>query len=149
MGLDTAKARNLTSGVLRIGLGAILLWTGLQKISQPHDFVSAVYDYGLVGPKAGILVAVVLPWLEVFVGISLIIGLFTGGALLTACVLGVLFTFVQASALWRGLSIDCGCSWGQGPSLIGYKTLFASLLFLLAASVAFAFNFLKFDRPVH
>ena len=83
--------------VLRIGIGCIFIWGSLPKIRQPYDFLSSVYGYELVGPRLGMFVAMTLPWLELFVGICLIGGIFVGGALLTSAGMAAMFTFVLSS----------------------------------------------------
>lgn len=124
--------RYLVLGI-RFLLGGIFVWSGLAKIRQPYDFLSNVYDYELVGAKLGLLVAVVLPWLEVLVGAALLIGLFAGGGMLGAFFLCALFVGVQSSALARGLTIACGCFSATSAGLISYTTLIRTSLLLLAS----------------
>jgi len=93
------------SFVVRLDLGCIFLYSSLPKIRQPYDFLSSVYNYELVGPKIGMLVAIVLSWLELFVGICLVGGIFVGGALLASIAMASMFTFVLASVLYRVLRL--------------------------------------------
>jgi uncharacterized membrane protein YphA (DoxX/SURF4 family) len=131
----THKILGLLTVALRLGLGALLLWAGLPKIRRPYDFVSSIYGYELTGPKLGMFAAMVLPWLEVIVGIALVGAVFVSGALLAAIVLTAMFTFAHASALYRGLDIACGCFSTPDPELISYATLLRAVL-LLTASVS-------------
>lgn len=107
--------------VVRIGLGCMFLHSGLPKIRQPYDFLSSVYKYELVGPKLGMLTAMVLPRAELMVGVCLLGGIFVGGSLLVSIAMGGMFTFVIGSAMYRGLEISCGCFGASGA--IGYSTL--------------------------
>ncbi|MHC4739886.1 MAG: MauE/DoxX family redox-associated membrane protein [Planctomycetota bacterium] len=61
---------------------------------QPYDFLSSVYSYELVGPRLGMFVVMILPGLELLVGICLVGGIFIGGALLTSAAMAAMFTFV-------------------------------------------------------
>jgi hypothetical protein len=122
--------------VLRIGIGCMFIWGSLPKIRQPYDFLSSVYGYELVGPRLGMFIAMTLPWLELFVGICLIGGIFVGGALLTSAGMAAMFTFVLSSALYRGLSISCGC-FGSGGDLIGYSTVIRACVILLLSLAAY------------
>ena len=126
---------------LRFGLGLMFLWSSLPKLQQPYDFLSTVYGYELVGPKLGLAAAVMLPWLEFLLGMCLITGLFLDGALLLTALLAVVFTFVQASAIARGLDITCGCFSSLGGEPIGSASLARAALVLLAATVAYAAGF--------
>jgi putative oxidoreductase len=106
--------------LLRLGLGGLFIAAGLAKIQQPYDFLGAVYDYELLGPRTGLWLASILPWLEVGVGLSLVSGVWqTGGALL-AVVLFSVFTVAQASAAAEGLKIPCGCAAGNAPVYTSY-----------------------------
>jgi putative oxidoreductase len=123
--------------VVRIGLGCLFLWSSLPKIRQPYDFLSSVYSYELVGPKLGMLIAMTLPWLELLVGICLVGGIFVTGALLASIGMAAMFTFVLASALYRGLEISCGCFGASDAELISYSTLIRACLILLFSLAAY------------
>jgi len=141
MKFDRLKKQRLFSGfilVVRLALGCIFLYSSLPKIRQPYDFLSSVYNYELVGPKLGMLTAMTLPWAELLVGVCLVGGIFVSGALLVSIAMAAMFTFVIASALYRGLEISCGCFSASGGGVIGYSTLIracAILLFSIAAYI--------------
>jgi uncharacterized membrane protein YphA (DoxX/SURF4 family) len=122
--------------VVRLSLGCIFLYSSIAKMRQPYDFLSDVYGFEMSGPKLGMLLAMVLPWLELFVGICLIGGIFVSGALLASIAMGAMFTFAISSALYRGLNITCGC-FGSSSGVISYLTLVRSGLILVAAVVAY------------
>jgi len=125
------------SFVCRIGLGGLFLFSGLIKVHQPYAFLSNVYNHELVGPKLGVLVAMVLPWAELLVGICLIGGIFVSGALLVSIAMGAMFSFAIASALYRGLNISCGCFSASSTEQIGYITLIRALVVMLISAVAY------------
>lgn len=140
MKFDRLKKQRLFSGfilVVRLGLGCLFLWSSLPKIRQPYDFLSSVYNYELVGPKLGVLVAMTLPWAELLVGICLVGGIFVSGALLVSIAMAAMFIFVIASALYRGLEISCGCFSASGAGVIGYSTLTRACAILLASIAAY------------
>jgi uncharacterized membrane protein YphA (DoxX/SURF4 family) len=123
--------------VVRLGLGCMFLYGSLPKIRQPYDFLSNVYNFELVGPKLGLLTAMVLPWAELLVGICLIGGIFVSGALLVSIGMGAMFSFVIGSALYRGLNISCGCFSASSVEQIGYTTLIRALVIMLISAVAY------------
>lgn len=125
----------LTS-IIRVGLGCMFLWSALPKIRQPYVFLSSVYEYELSGPKLGLMVAMVIPWLELILGICLIGGIFIGGALLATLALMVLFTFAHASVLSQGLAIRCGC-FSFSESMISYGSLIINCLILTACLLTY------------
>lgn len=140
MKFDRLKKQRLFSGfilVVRLSLGCLFLWSSLPKIRQPYDFLSSVYNYELVGPKLGVLVAMTLPWAELLVGICLVGGIFVSGALLVSIGMAAMFAFVLASALYRGLDISCGCFSASDAGVIGYSTLIRDCVILLASIAAY------------
>jgi uncharacterized membrane protein YphA (DoxX/SURF4 family) len=133
--------------VVRLGLGCMFLYSSLPKIRQPYDFLSSVYNYELVGPKLGLLVAMVLPWAELFVGICLIGGIFIGGALLVSIAMGAMFSFVIASALYRGLNISCGCFSASNTEQIGYITSIRALGIMIISALAYLIQIVINNSP--
>lgn len=132
--------------IIRVGIGCIFIYSSLPKIRRPYDFLSSVYGYELVGPKAGMFAAMTLPWLELLVGICLVGGIFVGGALLVSIAMGILFTCVLASALYNGLKITCGCFGAGDSDIITYKTLLRAAVIMLLSIVAYLSCILLPDR---
>lgn len=100
--------------VVRWGLAAVWLVSGAIKVSDLNQTFLAVQAYDLLpaGLVSGIAAAV--PFLELALGVLLLVGL---GTRLTAVVsVLVLLGFIGAvgQAWARGLSIDCGCFGGGG-----------------------------------
>ena len=122
--------------LIRFGLGGLLLWTSIPKMTAPAEFLSSIYGYELLGPQLASVLAVVLPWTEFLTGMCLLGGVYLPGALLACMALFTIFTLAQASVLHRGLSIDCGCGL-PGDEHVTYSTLVRSLLLLIAALVAY------------
>lgn len=121
---------------VRLALGCLFIYSSLPKIRQPYDFLSDVYGYELVGPKLGILIVMVLPWLELLVGICLLGGIFIGGALLASAAMAAMFTFVLSSAIYRDLEISCGC-FGSSTDIISYSTVIRAGIIFLFSIIAY------------
>ncbi len=132
--------------VVRLVLGAMFIASSLPKIRLPYAFLSDIYGYELVGPKIGVLVAMTLPWLELFVGVCLVGGVFVGGALLVSVAMGAMFTFVLASALVRKLDISCGCLSSNAAGKISYLTLIRAIVIMLFSAGAYAGTILLAPR---
>lgn len=118
---------------VRFGLGALLVWSGFSKISEPYEFLSILHRYQLVPSKVALLIAVVLPWLELLLGISLSMNLLPLGASVGAAALGVGFLGAQASVLARNLIVPCGCFDMTGGEAVGTMTMIRTGVFLAAA----------------
>jgi len=105
---------------------------------MPDATYVAVRAYDVL-PKAGVtLVAGILPWLEIVLGLLLLAGLATRVVAVASAGLLVVFIAGVVQAWARGLSIDCGCFGGGGAVDPGQTTYGLELLrdagFLLMAA---------------
>jgi cobalt-zinc-cadmium efflux system protein len=93
----------------RLTLAGIFIYASLEKIAQPAAFAKDVYNYQILPDALINLTAIVLPWLELFLGLCLLAGFWLPGAVLTANGLLVVFLAALVFNLARGLDINCGC----------------------------------------
>jgi uncharacterized membrane protein YphA (DoxX/SURF4 family) len=108
-GFIDAKLVQMILSAVRVVLGALFLYAGAIKIMDPAAFALAVYNYHILPAWLVNMTAILLPWVEIAAGISLVLGLWIpGGALIVS---GLLLTFAIALGfnLSRGLDIACGC----------------------------------------
>lgn len=93
----------------RICLGAVFLFASYDKILNPQSFAEAVYNYQILPDAMINLAALILPWLELLMGLCLISGIWLPGAVLLST--GLLLIFIAAMLFnqMRGLDIHCGC----------------------------------------
>lgn len=139
------NGRRLFTESAPVIIGLVFVSASWPKLEFPYEFLSDVYGYGLVGPWAGLLVAVLLPWIEFVVGAALVLGFLRSGALVLGTGLCTLFVAVQAWALIQGLDIACGCFGSQGS--IGYMTLAKTALLLLLSGAALLLSLREKQRP--
>jgi hypothetical protein len=117
------------------GLVLAIAWlrSSSAHLANPYFFLSSVYRYELVGPTMGRVIAMILPFLQLFLAICLIGRMFVGGALLLSTLLFATFLTVQISAISRGLKIACGCFGAISSDQIGTASiLMVSTLLLIA-----------------
>ncbi len=95
--------------ICRLTLAIIFFYAGVEKIINPRDFAVAIYNYQLLPDCLINLSALFLPWLEILIAASLIIGINTRGAALLSSVLFLIFATALTINLIRGLDISCGC----------------------------------------
>ena len=135
--MGSARVRDIVGTVARLGLAAVFLVSGVLKAIDPDATYVAVRAYDVL-PKLGVeLVAGVLPWLEIVIGLLLLAGIATRAVAVVSAVLLLGFMAGVAQAWARGLSIDCGCFGGGGAVDPGQTTYGRELLrdagFLLLA----------------
>ncbi len=96
--------------VCRAGVSAVLIVAGVAKIrAGTSKFTQAILGYDMVSASAALCLAKVLPWLEITVGIALLIGVFTGTACVIAFILIAAFSTAVVFSLARGRKHHCGC----------------------------------------
>jgi len=95
--------------LVRVAVGALFVFAGATKAYDPGAFAIEIQRYQLVPWIVAALVSVYLPWLEMLSGALLLLKRFERGALFLTTLLLLIFTLALASAMFRGLSIDCGC----------------------------------------
>jgi uncharacterized membrane protein YphA (DoxX/SURF4 family) len=125
----------------RLVLAAVFLIAGAGKVGDLAASGRAVNAYQLMPFEVAKAVGAALPFVEIVLGLLLLVGLATRVvAVLTAALLAV-YIFGIASVWARGLSIDCGCfskggelAPGQHPSylwdIVRDVALFAVAVFL-------------------
>jgi uncharacterized membrane protein YphA (DoxX/SURF4 family) len=90
--------------------GALKVWDFAHAHPATPDFVVAIQQYHLLpSPDLAVLLAVYLPWVEIFAALGLFIHRMRLGAALTITGLTTIFIAALASAWARGLRIECGC----------------------------------------
>lgn len=109
--------------ILRFFLGSVFIFAGIEKIASPNAFFSAIMNYQIFGEYLSNIIALFLPWLELYVGVLIIFNIFLRENLSIYIVLLIVFNFLVLSAMIRGLNIDCGC-FGEGGSMkVGFEKL--------------------------
>jgi uncharacterized membrane protein YphA (DoxX/SURF4 family) len=135
--VSRAPVPDVIGTLVRLGLAAVWLVSGLLKAMDPDQTYIAVRAYDVL-PGIGVeIVAALLPWFELALGVLLLAGV--GTRLVAAMSAALLLVFIAgvAQAWARGLSIDCGCFGGGGAVEPGETTYVQELVrdagFLLMA----------------
>lgn len=100
----------------RLGLAAVWLYAGATKVGDLAASGRAVNAYQVMPYEVATAVGAALPFVELALGVLLLIGLATRLGAGVSAVLLVVFVAGIASAWARGLAIDCGC-FGTGGEL--------------------------------
>jgi uncharacterized membrane protein YphA (DoxX/SURF4 family) len=117
----TTAAWPWISTVARLGLAAVFLTAGGLKVGDLAASGRAVNAYRLMSFDSAKIVGAVQPFLEIAVGLLLLIGLAVRLSAGIAALLLVVFIAGIISAWVRGLQIDCGC-FSKGGDLTGGRT---------------------------
>jgi uncharacterized membrane protein YphA (DoxX/SURF4 family) len=106
--------------VSRIVLGAVFVVASVEKIAEPELFASSVQAYRMLPLFLINILALLIPWLELVCGILLVTGLKLRASSAILFILLCVFVVAIISAIFRGLSIDCGCFGSMVASPVGW-----------------------------
>jgi uncharacterized membrane protein YphA (DoxX/SURF4 family) len=93
--------------MVRLGLAAIFILSGLLKLKDPGAFAHAIAQYDLVPGGVIPLLAIGLPVVEILAGVGLLFDL--KGSLTVISGLMLFFIIILGYAILHDLDIDCGC----------------------------------------
>ena len=132
----------------RLGLGVVWLLSGIPKAANPRDTIVAVRAYDLLPRSLVEPVAGILPFLEIALGLLLIVGLATRLVAVLSAVVLIVFIGAVISAAARGLSIDCGCFGGGGAVAPDETTYLAEILRDVGFLVLAGYLIVRPDTPL-
>jgi len=142
-----SRVQPLVFHALRLLMGAVFLYASYDKILHPQAFAQAVYNYQVLPDGLVNLTALVLPWLELLLGLCLVAGAWLPGATVISSGLLTLFLAALVFNQLRGLDVGCGCfstEASAGPADLW--TVARDLSFLAAALYLAVYVF--FVKPV-
>lgn len=138
--VDVMRHRYLAVG-FRLALAAVFLYAGFGKAVDPHMFGAEIARYRMVPHELINAMAVILPWIELVVGVCLLLGFWVRASALTCAGMLVVFMVAIGLALKRGLDISCGCfGGGDEASHLSLATLWRDLFWLAWAAHVWFFD---------
>jgi len=125
----------------RLILGVVFIYASIDKILHPAAFAEAVYNYQILPDALINLTAIVLPWLELLLGIALVSGVCLPGAAFLCNALLITFFGALVFNLSRGLDIHCGCF-----NTSQEATSYCICLYLIRDGIFLSFGLYLFSR---
>ena len=139
--------KNWTALILRLALGGVFLAAGGLKVGHADVFAAEIAGFQLVPHALIAPLALLLPFLELMIGVYLVLGLFTRFAAWFAALEMLLFAGAIGAAVLRGIHTSCGCfgpsdtattSWGEVGRDLGFAL--AGVIIALLAPGALALD---------
>lgn len=138
--------KNLLVMVCRIFLGFMFIYASLDKIAHPEEFAKQIGYYKALPFGLENVLAIVLPWTELIVGICLLAGLLVDGATLVSIIMMLVFILVISQAMLRGIDITCGCFKVSADSeKLGLDTIIRDIVFLIMSFIVLNRQERKFE----
>ena len=118
--------------VARLVTGGLLTLAGFSKVALgPVRQLQVVRAYRLLPETWSRPVATALPPIEMVIGASVVLGIYSQGASLLALLVLAVVTGAAGSALVRGIKAPCGC-FGNVKTLISWKVVARNVVLMAA-----------------
>jgi len=98
--------------VLRLALGVLFIISAVGKLEYQSVFIDDLLKYGLLPESLARFYGTMLPWAELFIGCSLVLGLFSTFASALTIPLVISFTIANVYALFHYVGEFCSCLGG-------------------------------------
>lgn len=131
---------------IRLVIGFLFIYAAVGKIIHPEKFAVVVYNYRVLPVELVNIAAILVPWLEITLGVTLILGIWLETAAFLLSILTIGFIGLIVSAILRGLNIECGCfTLSKTGSLVSWRRVAEDLL-ILAGSLFIFFRHLPQEQ---
>lgn len=94
---------------LRLLLGGLFIFTSIPKIAEIDEFVGTIIGYGILPTGLAETTGRVLPWVELYIGCSLMLGIFVRSTSALILPLSIIFGAAGIYAMVTSFGISCGC----------------------------------------
>ncbi|MGH9369518.1 MAG: MauE/DoxX family redox-associated membrane protein [Thermoanaerobaculia bacterium] len=94
---------------VQLALGALFVAAAIPKIADPPTFAHMVYNYRMLPGAAINAMALLLPWVELFAGLALLVGFWKRTAAGLTGLLLFVFILALGFNLARDNPVNCGC----------------------------------------
>jgi uncharacterized membrane protein YphA (DoxX/SURF4 family) len=116
--------------IFRVVLGVIFIVAAIPKILDTASFALVLFNYQMVPDIFINISAMILPWLEVFLGVFLILGIWMPGTVILYNLLMMIFITALTINVFRGLDVNCGCFSTDSGESINMGTILRDIVFL-------------------
>ncbi len=143
---DTSR-RDYAVLALSLVLAAVFIYAGGDKLRDLRSFADNIFGFSLLPPMFIDLLALSLPLFEIGCGLLLLAPPTRRVGALAVALVTVMFLVALASALLRGLTLDCGC-FGTGTPSRSRMWVELGLDFLLLGAAVFTYLRLAVQPPL-
>ena len=125
--------------IIRVIVGFVFLYASIHKIADPESFAKSIENYKVLPIFCINVVAIIIPWIELVIGLFLIFGVFIQSSSFIATFLMAFFSILVLVTIIRGIDITCGCFSSSTSTPIGWqKFIENTILFVLSLLVYYS-----------
>ncbi len=93
----------------RLFFGGVFIYASIDKISFPYEFARIVKSFEILSPSLSTVFAYILPWIELVLGILIVVGFSTRNAAAILSFFLIVFTSAIIIKSINGTLENCGC----------------------------------------
>jgi len=120
--------------LLRLIIGGTFILSAVSKLPRHTEFEAVVKDYDLLPNTLAEIYAHMLPWVELLIGVYVLLGILVRPAAMVTLLLGISFLIANTSALIDGDS-RCGSCFGDTFTLSLWLAFTLDILLLVTAAM--------------
>ena len=133
---------NSITAAMRILLGLMFIFSGYFKAADQDSFLRILKLYNILPESILPISVIIMPFMELTLGIFLILGYKIRASSLISMVLMVIFLMFLLINIYRGESFDCGCfkfeKFGLGiDEKIGFKAVIRNIILFVLFAIIF------------
>ena len=124
---------------IRILIALVFIIASIEKIADPFDFANDIKNYDILSNFLINITAIILPWVELFVGLMILLGIKIKANSILVIIMLLIFNIAVFSAWMRGLNIDCGCYGDVAHQTVGWQKLLENFLLIGLSFILYFF----------
>ncbi|MCX6153953.1 MAG: DoxX family membrane protein [Candidatus Kapabacteria bacterium] len=129
--------------IARLAIGVLFIFAAIGKIAEPAQFAKEISNYRLVWEPLLNIIALIMPWIELIIGLFILVGFRLRSSSALASILLMIFIVAVGLAMIQGLSINCGCFAKNMAETVGWKKIAENTLSILVCFYIFKYPIQK------
>ena len=119
----------------QVVIALVFLLAAITKIGDSAVFARQIHHYRILPLGLENLVAITLPWIELLLALAILLRIQPRAGSAVGAGLMALFLAIVATAVVRGLDIECGCFGTADATHVGVAKLLENSAFFVVAAI--------------
>ena len=134
----THRAGEIITTLCAMALALVFITAALPKIMHPAGFSLSIYRYQILPHGAVNLLAIYLPWIELFSAGFILWPRYRQAAAMLVFAMLLMFTVAIVVSMLRGIDVACGCfTVDPDAHRLGWQNVFRNVALLAMATWVF------------
>ena len=126
--------------IFRVILGFVFVYASIHKIADPESFAKSIENYRILPLFSVNVVSIIVPWIELIVGLFLMFGVFIKASSFIATFLMLFFSLLILVTIIRGIDISCGCFSSSVSTPVGWQKFTENIILSIISFLVYSSN---------